>query len=190
MFETTIWTTIHKAGARDPAALEDFATRYRPAVLRFVRGRGFAESDAEDVCQDVFVRILTGDVLAKADASRGRFRSLVLAVATHVIQDRARKKRDVPLAAEPVERDPDFDREWVLHLAERAMQRMGPPYADVLRAHLAGETQDRQKVWIARGKLVALIREEVAFTCLSQDEFEEELAYLSCYLRPEKTMRR
>lgn len=189
MFETTLWSTICKAGARDRAALEEFAARYRPAVLRFILGKGLNEADAEDACQDVFVRILAGDVLAKADAARGRFRSLVLAVATHVLQDRWRRQRETPLLPEPVTRDPDFDREWVIHLAERAMDRMGPPYADVLRGHIAGEPQDRQKVWIARGKLVAFIREEVALTCSSPQEFEEELSYLSGYLRPEKTMR-
>jgi DNA-directed RNA polymerase specialized sigma24 family protein len=187
MFETTIWTTIRKAGQRDPAALEDFAVRYRPALLRFIRGKGLAENDAEDLCQDVFVRILAGDVLAKADASKGRFRSLVLAVAMHVLQDRWRRTRPVPLGPEPVSKDPDFDREWALHLAERAMERLaelGSPYHDVLKRHLGGAPQDRQKVWIARGKLIALIREEVAFTCASPEEFDEEIAYLSGYLRP------
>lgn len=189
MFETTIWTTIRKAGRHDPSALEEFAARYRPAVLAFIRRKGFADADAEDLCQDVFVRILAGDVLAKADAAKGRFRSLVLAVAVHVLQDRWRKKHEVPRVVEAIDHDPDFDRAWVVHLAERAMDRMESPYGDVLRAHVAGEAQDRNKVWIARQRLVALLREEIAFTCSSREEFEEELAALTPYLRPEKTVR-
>src|SRR5215475_3529936 len=124
MFETTIWTTIRKAGRRDAASLEEFAARYRPAVLAFIRHKGFAEADAEDLCQDVFVRILSGDVLAKADAAKGRFRSLVLSVTVHVLQDRWRKKAELPKVGEAVTQDPEFDRAWVVHLAERAMERM------------------------------------------------------------------
>ena len=42
--------------------------------------------------------------------------------------------------------------------------------------------QDRNKLWIARKKLTALIRDEIAYTCQSTDQIEAELAYLSGYL--------
>jgi RNA polymerase sigma factor (sigma-70 family) len=190
MFQTTIWTTIRDAGARDPAALERLAVRYRPAILRFVRGRGFAPDDAEDVCQDVFVRLLSGGVLERVDAQKGKFRSLLLAVTTHVIADRRRRRRESePLVDEPPapEREPEFDRAWALHLAETAMaqlREMGSPYFDALRDHLDGKAVDRNKIWIARGKLVSLIRREIAFTCASHEEFLEEAGYLSAFLRP------
>ncbi|MBI1850017.1 MAG: hypothetical protein HYR85_06705 [Planctomycetes bacterium] len=196
MFQTTIWTTIRNAGERDPAALERVAMRYRPAILAFVRGKGFGPDDAEDVCQDVFVRILAGDVISRADSAKGRFRSLVLAVSMHVIADRRRRSLahaepgplpDEEATAAP-DREPDFDRTWVLHLAETAMtqlREMGSSYYDVLRDHVDGKPSDRNKVWIARGKLVALIRREIAFTCESHDEFEEEARYLATFLRPD-----
>ncbi len=191
MFQTTAWTMIRGAGAGDRRALETFAERYRPAVLAFLRGRGVA--DAEDVCQDAFVRLLAGNVLARADRAKGRFRSLLLSIVTHAAQDRARKRRPAgPPAEEPaaVERDEAFDREWMLALAERAMERLredGSPYHGVLRGHLSGEPQDRNKVWIARRKLIALIRDEIAFTCDSQAQFDEEIAYLGAFLRPRKS---
>ena len=72
VFPTTIWTTIHRAGEQDSLALEHVAERYRQPVLEFVRRRGFQGSDAEDICQDVFLRVLQGGVLAKADRDRGR----------------------------------------------------------------------------------------------------------------------
>ena len=107
---------------------------------------------------------------------------------TRVIQDRLRKRRE-PLAngIEPAGRDPEFDRGWAVHLTERAMERLqtqGSPYYDVLAGHLCGEKQDRQKLWIARGKLAALVRNEVALTCSGREDYEEELAYLASYLRP------
>ena len=190
-FPTTIWTTIRDAGVEDEAALESFATRYRQPVLEYIRRRGFSANDAEDICQDVFVRVLNGGVLAKADRSRGRFRSLLLTVTTRVIQDRLRKRRDIPAEdLEPPTDEPDFDRHWAVHLTERAMAELreqGSPYYDVLREHLGGHAQPRNKLWIARQKLAALIRREVAYTCVGHDEFEAEMAYLTQFLRPSQT---
>lgn len=190
MFPTTIWTTIREAGANDAEALERFARDYRGPVLRFVAGRGFEGGDAEDLCQDVFLRILNGGVLARADAARGRFRSLLLSVVKHAIADRLRRRGETPEAdLEPADRDPDFDREWVLELSERALLRLreeGSPYYQVLREHLEGRPQDRNKLWIARRKLRAFLRHEVALTCSSPAELEGELAYLSGFLRPEE----
>ena len=186
MFPTTIWTTIRQAGEEEPAALDDFARRYRAPVLSFVRSRGFRGADAEDVCQDVFVRVLAGKVLAKADRSRGRFRSLLLSVTNHVIQDRLRRRRELTGdGLEPV--DHDFDQAWAWHLTARALARLrdqGLPYYDVLEGHLGGRKQDRNKLWSARRKLAALVRREIAFTCATRADFEEELAYLAHYLRP------
>ena len=190
VFPTTIWTTIHRAGEQDGVALEHVAQRYRPPVLEYIRRRGFQGSDAEDLCQDVFVRVLAGGVLAKADPDRGRFRSLLLAVTTHVIFDRLRKRRDVPVEnIEPPQRDApdDFDKSWALHLTERAIERLrdeGSPYYAVLEGHLTGQPQNRNKLWIARRKLAAEIRREVAFTCATPEDFDQEMALLAPYLRP------
>ena len=194
VFPTTIWTRISEAGAEDESALEDFAVRYRPAVLEFIQRRGFTGTAADDLCQEVFLRVLRGGVLAKADQSRGRFRSLLLTVTTRVIQDRFRKRREAPTEdLEPATRQPDFDRSWALHLTERAMAELreqGSPYYDVLRDHLGGKSQNRNKLWIARKKLATLIRKEVAFTCVSHEDFEAEMAYLSQFLRPSQQQKK
>ncbi len=192
MFPTTIWTTIRQAGQDDSEALEQFAENYRRPVLQFIRKKGFLEQEAQDICQDVFLRLLNGRVLAKADGNRGRFRSLLLAVTSHVILDRLRKRKEPPLGDEicPVEepeKNDEFDRTWVLYLAEQAMAELrteSAHYYRILADHLEGHKQDRNKLWIARSKLSALIRAAIAKTCSSHREFEEEVAYLSRYLRP------
>lgn len=185
MFPTTIWTAIRAAGAKDADALDRFAREYREPVRRYIRSRGFGDAEADDLTQDVFVRILAGGVLAKVDPAKGRFRSLVLSVATHAMQDRRRRKNASPLEADPPARDPDFDREWILHLADRAMARLrDDPYFDALRAHLAGQEVDRNRLWHARRRLISLIRDEIARTCSTVEELEEEAAYLSQFLNP------
>ena len=188
VFPTTIWTTIQRAGDRDPQAMQGFAERYRLPVLRFIRRRGFGEDDAEDLCQEVFMRLLAGDALERADASKGRFRSLMLAIARNTILHRLRKRKEVLVEELEIEdTDPEFDREWIVHLTERAMARLREaesPYYDILAGHLGEEKQDRKKLWIARKKLRALIRDEVVQTCTSADQVEAELAYLERFLRP------
>ena len=190
MFPTTVWTRISAAGARDEAALADFAEQYRPPVLEFIRRRGFREAAADDLCQDVFMRVLRGGVLAKADRSRGRFRSLLLTVTVHVLQDHRRKRTEMPREdLEPAQRDPEFDHAWAVNLTARALDRLreqGSPYFDVLTDHLAGLPQSRSKLWIARRKLAALVRHEVAGTCATPADAQEELAYLSQFLRPRR----
>jgi hypothetical protein len=193
VFPTTVWTVIRKAGANDPQAMEGFARDYRLPVLRYIERRGFSLNDADDLCQEVFLRILSSQVLARVDQELGRFRSLVLAVTRHVLQNaqrgssrEPRREPDLP-DLESGDSDPEFDAAWILHLADRAMTRLGDsdsPYYEVLRGHLSGAPQDRNKLWIARKKLIALIRDEVARTCSSPEELEEELAYLSPFLRP------
>jgi RNA polymerase sigma factor (sigma-70 family) len=193
LFPETSWTTIRSAGKRDEPALERFAERYREPVLAFIRGRGLRDPEADDVCQDVFLRLLKSEALAGADPSRGRFRSLLLAVAMHSIQDQARKARrePAPLETEPLDpgtlpaKDEAFDRAWILHLSERALARLreeSPSYHAALKDSLEGRAHDRQKVWMARKKLVALIRDEVMRTCSSHQDFEQEVAYLTRFL--------
>jgi RNA polymerase sigma-70 factor (ECF subfamily) len=181
---------VRAAGSRDPSALEELAREYRPPVLAFIRSRGIGGALAEDLCQDVFVRVLAGDVLAKADAGRGRFRALLCTVTIRVIQDWSRRQREVPAEAVEVEvAATSFDRAWVLHLLQRALIRLRddhPKSYDVLRGHLAGTKQNRNKLWIARTKLVASMRREIAVTCRSPREIEDEIARLSPYLRPLK----
>jgi RNA polymerase sigma factor (sigma-70 family) len=199
MFPTTVWSTVRRC-AEDGAARERFVRRYEPPVRAYVRGRRVPASDVDDVCQSVFVRVLDGRVLAKADPNRGRLRNLLLAVARAVVADHFRSharrgaletQRDdldeLAGAGAQAERDAEFDRAWTLRLAEAALDKLGAQgsrYHGVLRDHLAGIKQDRNRLWNARRRLIALIRHEIAMTCSTQEEFEEEVAYLSRFLRP------
>jgi RNA polymerase sigma factor (sigma-70 family) len=190
VFPTTIWDVVRAAGRSDAEALAQIADEYRPAVLAFIRSRGLDATLAEDLCQDVFVRLLAGGVLAKADAQKGRFRSLLCTVTVRVIQDWSRRHREIAtLDLDVAVATPSFDRVWVRFLLERALKRLreaSPRSHEVLRSHLAGEKPDRNKLWIARRKLISLMRREIMLTCLSPQDVEDEVAHLSPYLDPAK----
>jgi RNA polymerase sigma factor (sigma-70 family) len=192
VFQTTVWEVVQAAGAGDQGALATIAEEYRTPILQFLRGRGVSPPQAEDLCQDVFVRLLSGGVLAKADPERGRFRSLLCTVTIRVMQDWSRRHREIPAAddLDPAAPMPSFDRLWTLYLVERAFVRLketSPASYEALRDHLGGESPPtRNKLWIARSKLSALIRHEISLTCRTPEELEAEVAALSPYLRPEK----
>ena len=83
-FVTTRWSLILSAakfGTEEQKAREALAelcrTYWRPIFL-FVRARGHAIEDAQDLTQDFFVIILRNNWLQHADCNRGRFRSLLL----------------------------------------------------------------------------------------------------------------
>jgi RNA polymerase sigma factor (sigma-70 family) len=191
VFQTTVWEVVQAAGAGDQSALAMIAEEYRPPILQFLRGRGVNPTQAEDLCQDVFVRLLSGGVLAKADPVRGRFRSLLCTVTIRVMQDWSRRHREIPAAddLDPAAPMPSFDRLWTLYLVERAFARLketSPASYEALRDHLGGQAPTRNKLWIARSKLSALIRNEISLTCRTPEELESEVAALAPYLRPEK----
>lgn len=125
-------------------------------------------------------------MLRKADPQRGRFRSLLCTVTMNVLVDSYRR-RPKPAAelADPAAPAPDFDRAWALHLVERAMERLqaeNPTYYEDLRRHLDEQDVERNRLWIARKKLAAFVRHEIAMTCRSPEEIEEERALLAPYL--------
>jgi len=186
VFPTTVWDLVRDAGAQEPAALERFASEYRAPVLAYLRRRGAPVHDAEDLCQEVFLRLLKGDVLARADARRGAFRSLLGTITHRVFLDWLRKRKDVRAAGpEPPAPEPDFDAAWALHLTERALAALEAEHAgyhEALRLHLAGEPVARNRVWIARRKLKALLRREIALTCRGPEEIEEEWRSLAPFL--------
>lgn len=188
MFPTTVWTTIRLAAQSDEEARESFARAYRGPVVRYLRCKGASSDEAEDLCQEVFLRLWKEHVLERADRARGRFRGLLSTVTRRTLSHRRRQRVEpAVLDLEPADSDPDFDREWAVELVQRAFERLrdsGSPYAAVLEQHLAGAKPDRNKLWIARRKLLAGIRHEVALTCNSAEELEEELAHLHEFLQP------
>ena len=133
---STIWTVILDY-RQDPDKVKDLlARRYQKPVYEFAVRQGLHHEDAEDVTQEVFLRVCDEKFLRKADEIRGKFRTVLLAVAKHVIasfyRHRHAQMRDarleIPLGdmdlAQAAPSDPDFDQLWVQNLVSLAIERL------------------------------------------------------------------
>src|ERR1700739_716990 len=89
MFVTTNWSVVLTAARSDTtraqAALENLCRTYWYPLYAYVRRRGFSPEDAQDLTQAFFLSLLKGHSLARADQSRGRFRSFLLGAANYFL---------------------------------------------------------------------------------------------------------
>ena len=158
-FPDTSWTLIQLARNGDRQALNELSSRYWKAVLVYLRASGL-KADAEDIAQETIIRLISERVLARADPSLGRFRSLVLAVSRNALghyRERARAEKrgggqtilslqewDVtgPVTQEEEER---FNHAWVKSLLELCFARLAkehPNYHAAVRLVVVqGKTQ-------------------------------------------------
>jgi RNA polymerase sigma factor (sigma-70 family) len=155
-FPTTMWSRLDAAKAGGRTAVGEVLTRYRPAIINFLSMKGFSQADAEDVAQEVMLRLIEHKLLAEADRRKGRFRSLVLAVTRNVMKEHVRKAArhegrslDAPVGDSEEEgtgimievvhediRDDEFDRCWLLNLVNAALEELrtsgDPRLAEIL----------------------------------------------------------
>jgi RNA polymerase sigma factor (sigma-70 family) len=140
-FGSTVWAVVDRAKRGDERAVDQLIRTYRKPVVQFIRRQGVGEHDAEDLAQEVFLRVARHGVLKKVLQTGGKFRSLLIGVTKNVLHENRRrvaaKKRggDVetkPLptdsqigASEPQEADDEtFDQFWMLHLVNRAFENL------------------------------------------------------------------
>jgi RNA polymerase sigma-70 factor (ECF subfamily) len=173
-FETTQWSLVLAAGqgggsAAAEQALARLCSLYWYPVFTFVRRRGYATEDAQDLTQGFFARLIEKGDLGAADRSRGRFRSFLLAACQHFLaneRDRAfAQKRgggraplsiDVAAAEARYERalahseTPErlYDRQWCLTLLDGVFEAMRAEYAATGRAAVF----DRLKEFLTAGE--------------------------------------
>jgi DNA-directed RNA polymerase specialized sigma24 family protein len=154
VFATTHWSVVLTAGRNDvpqaKEALEKLCQTYWFPLYVYVRRRGYAQADAEDLTQKFFEWLLERNWLEQADQQRGRFRSFLLTslnrfLANEWDKSQAQKRgggRIVSLnfndaetgyAIEPVDNltpEQSFEWRWALALLEKVMNRLCAEYAD------------------------------------------------------------
>ena len=88
-FSTTSWTLIRiAAGNPTPdsrEALAGLCQKYWHPVYAFIRRRGYARDESEDLTQGFFTLLIERNYLLDADSKRGRFRSFLLGAVQHFL---------------------------------------------------------------------------------------------------------
>ena len=160
-FTTTHWSVVLAAHADDPTrardALEKLCTTYWYPLYAFLRRRGHAPADAEDLVQGFIAHLLERQFFQDADPDKGRFRSYLLTSLNHFVSDSAerdaRLKRGagkplLSLDAAKAERryelepaDPSipeqlFERRWALTLLDTVLQCLEKEAAESGRGDL------------------------------------------------------
>lgn len=173
VFATTHWTVVLAAGQRhtpqSDGALEQLCQTYWFPLYAYVRRRGHAKADAEDLTQAFFARLLEKNFLTGLDNEKGKFRAFLLAALKHFLAnewDKAQAQKrgggathlslDWQTAdtkfqvASQNEPSPDkaFDREWALALLARVIERL---QAECV-AEGKGKLFEQLKVFLMAGK--------------------------------------
>jgi RNA polymerase sigma-70 factor (ECF subfamily) len=152
-FTATRWSIVAaatKSRQSDASrrALEELARTYWPPLYAFIRRQGNPPAEAEDLTQEFFAQLLQRDSLSAVDASRGRFRSFLLAAATHFLSNQRDRQRAIKrggrqhliaLDAMPMEQriavasseltpERAFERQWALSVLDQVLARLRAEY--------------------------------------------------------------
>ena len=150
-FATTHWSLIGLAMSDDASrtrareALEELCRTYWFPLYAFVRSRGYAAVDAQDLTQAFFAQIIETGGLAAADPQQGRFRSYLLGAMKHFLANewhkaKAQKRGGLVQFVDWDALDPEvryagssqhtdnpeylFDREWALEIIAGALHTL------------------------------------------------------------------
>ena len=108
-FPPTQWSLVVDAGgpvsSQARAALGTLCAAYWYPIYAFIRRKGHDPDEAGELTQAYFARLLEKGVIARADRSKGRFRSFLQTDCQHFLIDQHRRQA----AGGPVER-PEIDR--------------------------------------------------------------------------------
>lgn len=94
LFPQTRWSLVRDLSSPEDAAgraaLETLCETYWYPLYAFVRRSGLQESDASDIVQETFARLLVDNRIASADINKGRLRAFLLTAVRHVITEQWR----------------------------------------------------------------------------------------------------
>ncbi len=150
-FTTTHWSLVSAARSDEASqtrareALEELCRTYWYPLYAFVRSRGYSETNAQDLTQAFFTRIIETGGFASAYRERGRLRSYLLGAMKHFLANEWHRAQTVKRggqvqfvewdALDPEVRyaeaskqseNPEhlFDREWALETIAGALQTL------------------------------------------------------------------
>jgi RNA polymerase sigma-70 factor (ECF subfamily) len=164
-------------------ALAELCKTYWRPIFAFICKRGYSVPDAQDLTQDFFLMVLEGDLLKRADPTRGRFRSLLLKAVQNFLTDdtirkHARKRggdvkfvswdewmaeapSNLVITVQEAETWPPekiFDLRWAATAVEHALRRLGDEC----------EARGRRRVFDVLSSYLAAERQDVSYLKLSK----------------------
>jgi RNA polymerase sigma-70 factor (ECF subfamily) len=90
-FATTHWSVVAQSALTDVPeaanALAQLCEMYWPPIYSFIRRRGYAPSDAQDLTQSFFAYFLRTKAYSRTDRLHGKFRSFLLASVKNFLAD-------------------------------------------------------------------------------------------------------
>jgi RNA polymerase sigma factor (sigma-70 family) len=166
-FAATQWSVILAAGESQAApeiaqaALGQLCQIYWPPLYTFVRSRGYAAHDAQDLTQSFFAYLIEHKIYARVDRRKGKFRSFLLASLKNLLADSRDREQTLkrgggheflPLDEEQIEKaesmfqthstaddspneDKIFEKAWAETLVTGALNQ--------LAAHYKGESKEK-----------------------------------------------
>jgi len=168
-FSTTHWSVVlaaRQGGTPGTAsALEKLCRTYWPPLYAYIRREGHDATEAQDLTQDFFARLLAKDYLQRLHHQAGKFRSFLLAYLKNFLSEQRRKagaqKRggkcvfvslneppgEEGYLLEPVDDltpDQVFERRWAQAVLQTALDRLRDEYAARDQAALFEVLQDYQ----------------------------------------------
>ena len=181
-FPTTRWTLVVAAG--DPrrkdarSALVSLCEKYWYPLYAYLRRRGYAPDQAQDLTQEFFMRVLEGRYLDRADPEKGRFRSFLLTSLKFFVADEEDRQRahkrgggmvvslEFSSGEDRYQREPAhdenperiFERRWALSVLDRVVERLRSEFVQ----HGRSEHFERLKVFLlgqSEAPYAALARE-------------------------------
>jgi RNA polymerase sigma-70 factor (ECF subfamily) len=174
-FTTTHWSVVLAAGQESSPeaaqALAELCRSYWYPLYAYVRRKGYAVADAQDLTQEFFARFLEKNYAGAVDRQKGKFRSFLLASLEHFLAkewtrahrlkrgggqtiiawdgcDPEERYRLEPADHSTAERL--YEKRWALTVLEQAMAALGSEYTaagkkkifEELRPFLSGDDDD------------------------------------------------
>ena len=166
LFLTTRWSVVLRANSEEApdaaAAMAQLCRDYWYPLYAFVRRRGYAIEDAQDLTQGFFAKVIEEMVFAKASAEKGRLRSYLLGALQNFLASEYRRAQrqkrgggtvilsideneaEKRYALEPADwqtPEAQFERSWAFALLERVVVRLAADYEKAGRAALFATLQ-------------------------------------------------
>ncbi len=184
VFPMTCWSVVvdtlqSQSPERAQAALSDFCQAYWPPVYTFLRRKGYAVNDAQDMAQAFFAHLLELKTLSRADSDKGRLRTFLLGSLENFLRDQRDQEKAlkrggdqqivsmqdplVEMEASILTRTmPDdcsaYDKAWATALFRRTWEQLRQAYAAEGRERMF----DELKILVLGGADKAASQEEVA----------------------------